>query len=466
MRLALAALFFTLTNTPAALEVGFAHTDITPAVGGDAKAVWIAGYGPGRSATGVHDPLFARAVVLRDTEADQRIALVSVDLVGFQRPAVLRVRAQFPGYAHITISSTHNHEGPDVIGIWGQNPLRSGVDPKYIDLVVERCVAAIRTAEENLASAVASYGTAIDKTLIGDSRLPRTYEGKLRALRFVDPTDKSKAIGVMIVWDCHPEAMGSRNRQITADFPAATIAVLEKQHSCPVAHFTGTVGGLLAPPRDRIKNAAGEFVKEGDWEYMRLYGEAVAGLANKALQNSKPIALTPFKIANKPVQLPVENKLYRAGFTAGVLKRESYLWQGADKRGEPLNKLKHALRTMAIETEVGYLQLGALGIVEIPGEIYPELVDGSFQNPADPGADFPDAELEPSVTSMIPTDEWLLLGLAADEVGYIIPKRQWDAKAPFAYGRDKSQYGEMNSCGPEVAAIIMRALADRITETR
>jgi hypothetical protein len=58
----------------------------------------------------------------------------------------------------------------------------------------------------------------------------------------------------------------------------------------------------------------------------------------------------------------------------------------------------------------------------------------------------------------------MLLGLANDEIGYIIPKRQWDQAPPFAYGRAKDQYGEINSCGPEVAPILMRALANRVRE--
>ena len=43
----------------AKLEVGSAHADITPEVRAETP-VWLAGYYPGRAATGVHDPLYAR----------------------------------------------------------------------------------------------------------------------------------------------------------------------------------------------------------------------------------------------------------------------------------------------------------------------------------------------------------------------------------------------------------------------
>src|SRR5690348_17055382 len=69
------------------LQAGFAEEDITPKLEG--KAVYMAGFGHNRKAAGVHDPLKARAVVLRNGET--KIALVSVDLVGFFHPHVERV---------------------------------------------------------------------------------------------------------------------------------------------------------------------------------------------------------------------------------------------------------------------------------------------------------------------------------------------------------------------------------------
>ena len=54
----------------------------------------------------------------------------------------------------------------------------------------------------------------------------------------------------------------------------------------------------------------------------------------------------------------------------------------------------------------------------------------------------------------------MLIGLANDELGYIIPKRQWDEKAPFCYGRTSAQYGEINSLGPETAPLLCAAFRE------
>ena len=51
----------------------------------------------------------------------------------------------------------------------------------------------------------------------------------------------------------------------------------------------------------------------------------------------------------------------------------------------------------------------------------------------------------------------MIIGLANDEIGYIVPKSQWDTKPPYAYDREKPQYGEFNSFGPEVAPQLHKA---------
>ena len=116
----------------------------------------------------------------------------------------------------------------------------------------------------------------------------------------------------------------------------------------------------------------------------------------------------------------------------------------------------------AVKTELGYLKLGELEVAIIPGEIYPELVLGKVQDPADPAADFPNAPCEPSIYGNFQAKYKMLIGLGNDEIGYIIPKRQWDSKAPYCYGRKKDQYGEENSIGPEAAPILCKIFADLV----
>ena len=122
---------------PLPLQFGFAKRAITPTVG--AKPVYLAGFDNDRKATGVHDDLWARAVAVGDGR--QKIAIVSVDLIGFFHADVLKARERLqqkvPGAALI-VASTHDHEGPDTMGLWGSGRFSSGVDREYLDACATR----------------------------------------------------------------------------------------------------------------------------------------------------------------------------------------------------------------------------------------------------------------------------------------------------------------------------------------
>jgi hypothetical protein len=340
-----------------------------------------------------------------------------------------------------------------------------GVNDDYLKLVEERVVASVKQAAEKLAPISASYGTAADESLLSDLRLPKVKDGVLRAVR-LNKAGSSEAAGLIVQWNCDPESLGSRNKSVTADFPAATVAALEKKYRCPVVYVSGAVGGLMSLPEGRIFDDAGRELKEGDFEFARRYGEEVAALAGRALDQAQPLPLAPFVVSTKAIAVPVQNSLYRAARAVGVLQRPAFVWTGDfQSLGEPVNA-DNADKPCAVESEVAYVRLGDLHLACIPGELYPELVYGKFQEPADPAADFATAPLEPTIAGLLPGKKWLLIGLANDEIGYIIPKRQWDKEAPYAYGIDGGQYGEVNSCSPEVAPILMEALKRRIAETR
>jgi hypothetical protein len=451
MRSILSLVAFLVCTIPAPageFSVGFGEADITPELG--KKPVYLAGFGQDRKAVKVHDPIMARAVVLAD--GDERIALVTVDVVGLFYPAVENIRAKLPGYKYVLVSATHNHEGPDTLGLWGPTPLQSGVDPDYMKRLEAGCIAAVAAADKARKPAAAKIGAASDPSLLRDTRQPIVLHDELVAIRFEDPKTK-EPLGILVQWNNHPEALDSKNTAITADFPNYVVKYLREAHKCPVAYFTGTVGGLMTTLRLPVKDRNGKDLADGTFEKADRYGELVAELATKALGKSVPVSLTPFDVRARPILIPVDNKNFQLAFQFGTLDRPMYEWHGQPNVTE-FKPSKDVKKPLAIKTEVAYLQLGDLEVAVIPGEIYPELVLGKVQDPVDPGADFPTAPVEPAIYAQLKGKHRMLIGLGNDEIGYMVPKRQWDEKAPFCYGLKKTQYGEINSVGPEVSPII------------
>jgi len=78
-----------------------------------------------------------------------------------------------------------------------------------------------------------------------------------------------------------------------------------------------------------------------------------------------------------------------------------------------------------------------------------------------PGADFPGPPAEvPPWRELLPGRVKFVLGLANDEVGYIIPRTQWDRQPPHVRGKAKPEYGEVNSLGPETAPLLHAAVRE------
>jgi hypothetical protein len=439
-----------------ALHVGFGEADITPKLGD--KPVFIAGYGMNRRATRVHDPLFARAIVLRDGKT--KIAIVSVDLVGFFHGNVLNVRKALPDFTYVLVTSTHNHDGPDVLGLWGPNPFQSGVDPAYVKHVEEQIAKAVKAADAAAAPAAAEIARVNLPDMVGDSRQPIVKHDELVVLRFTAAGAKpGRPLGLVVQWNCHPETMGSKNTEISSDYVGATVAYLTQKFRCPTMYITGTVGGLLSTGGVEVKDEQGQSLKEGTWEKTERYGIELAKRAEAALAKAESIRLTPLQAKSRAIFLPIENRLYLAARLIKVLDREGHFWTGNIYKADPAPADEKS-KPLCIRTEIALLRLGSLDVICVPGEVYPELVLDKVQDPPDAGADFPDAPIEPAIYKQLTGPHKMIVGLANDEIGYIIPKRQWDEKPPFCYKRKTAQYGEINSLGPETAPLLCRAIQE------
>lgn len=443
--------------TEDSMAVGLAEIDITPAP--DKTTVYMAGFGHNRIARSVHDRLYARAIVFR--HGKQKLAIVGVDLIGLFYPEVLKIRESLPEFTGMIVASTHNHEGPDTMGLWGPSPLQSGLNADYQNDLRKKIITAVRQADASAVPVRAKLGKLKAPELLHDTRRPLVKHDELVALELMKEGPDPRRVGILLQWNCHPETLDSKNTQISADFVGYTVKSLRESCKCPVVFVNGSVGGLMTTLHLEIKDEKGNSLEDGTYEKTERYGQLLANTTLKALADSQPIQLTPLIIRQRPLTLPVDNKLYQLAKQLGVLDRPVYRWEGDPSRREAIKKMEPG-QALAIQTEIGHVRLGDLEIVTIPGEIYPELVLDQVVNPAEPEADFPDAPVEPAIYRQLKGPHRMVIGLANDEIGYIIPRRQWDEKPPYCYGLKKAPYGEVNSLGPLTAPLICEAVRDLV----
>lgn len=445
--------------TGASLRLGFARRSITPALG--ERPVYLAGFGHGRAATGVHDDLYARAVAVSD--GTRTVALVAVDLIGLSledtEKARELLRAQAARPAELLLASTHNHQGPDTIGLWGPSPMQSGVDPRYLDRVRGEVASVAREAIDSLREARLMIAKTKTPGLIKDTRLPEVIDDELVVLQAVG-TD-GKTLGTVVDWSSHPEALGGRNTLLTADYPHFLVARMEERLGGVAVFFSGSIGGLMTPLGVELLDAAGAPIPKESFAHAQAVGARAADAALEALARSgRASASSALEYRRRTAWVPLGNPHFRLAYGLGLFHRPLYTRGEPDERtGAFLFQGRRITLPLGedLKTEVDYLRVGDVEILGVPGEIYPELVLGGIQDPQDAGADFLGAAKEAPLYSLLSAEFKMVIGLANDEIGYIIPRSEWDERPPFAYGRKEAQYGEINSVGDGVAPALIEA---------
>jgi hypothetical protein len=456
----------------AGLQAGAAETVITPDLA-RYHPLDLAGFGHNRLATGVHDNLTARCLAL--AAGGQRLVVCSVDLIGLFHHDVLAIRREFdrltPAPAFLIVAATHTHAGPDTLGLYGPRPLVSGVNPQYLRWIEARVAATAAGAVRNLQPAALVLGRDDNPLLAllqGVDRPPIVKDPYLFAMR-LRSRSTGKTIATLVNWSDHPETLGRRNTEITADYPYWARTALEKQYGGIALFFSGALGKVSPLGEVFLPDPqTGTPAADGTWEKARLLGEAVATQAERALDGGATVNIDSLEVRSATVFVPLDNPQFRAAITAGVFggRRPLYTAGRPDDATTPcmLPGLGSARCAAGhdLRTEVDVVRLRSAGglaaeIATVPGEIYPELVNGGIARY--PGADFPKARFEPVLRPRFHARYQFIFGLGNDEIGYLIPKAEWDGQPPWLRDASKPWYGEINSVGPDAAGAVLRALA-------
>lgn len=424
-----------------------------PQSAGKWDGLWAgAGFGS-QCADGVFDDTWARAMVLDD--GDSAVAIVSLDVVGFFNLEVQRARrelaARYPEIADeiddVIISSTHTHEGVDTMGYWGQTLGIDGKSPAYQAFIRSQILDAVHDAWEAKRPAEAKFARTEHTVGVRDSRDPQVMDPYAYSAQFLD-AETDDVLGTIVNWSNHPEALGGDNGFISSDFPHGTRTALEDLYGGTAVYFSGSVGGLMTPLRvEVIDPKTDENYGDGeDLERAYAIGRILAEAVADDLEAATTQPLNGLEVESRDLYIGSDNTALAALSAAGVFDVPTFIggesW-GSDpalwRDGIPAGRTGTQFRT-----EIARVEVGPAMFLTVPGELFPELEVG-FPDP--PVAECAEADtgfpLEPVISAHDDAEYQFVLGLAQDELGYIVPRYDhW-----FLHAEDQVTGGAGNGDG-------------------
>lgn len=335
------------------LSAGAASADITP----DPRMLnWT--LPQARSYGEVHDPLFARAVVLSDGTA--RVALLVWDLLDAREFAVARVRAAVTRATgipadHILISATHNHSGPkSEMGTsrasareerTSRPAQRDAVYQPWADRLVETCAALVRQAD----AARRPVQLTLARAYVGEwvfNRRPIRPDGAVSgAASPADPYALGGGLRFGVV-DPTMTVLGLR----TTGGTVATLFHLPAHAVAIYGGYKGVSADWPGPTVQRIRSALGGeavFLQgcAGDVVPARRGFEAVEQMST--LVAARAVAAQKVALALPPARLRVAQAVLGVPATPAAA---------------------HDLQRRTLDCEVQVIACGDLALVTLPGE--------------------------------------------------------------------------------------------------
>lgn len=377
----------TVSHPASTYWVGAAKTVITPR---SLKGIYLGGYGigPMHPAKGVLRPIYARSIAIRDARGHQAV-ITSLDLQGHflaysngpygfaDMAAALHRRLGIPT-ADMLFQTTHTHNGPDDLGVWG------GVPSSYLRFVTRQTERAVTRAVRRERPATLRWATigmrhfASTFSRTGDNDDPATdgdtkkfpVDQTLRVLQAVG-RDHS-VLATLVDFACHATVYGPLDK-VSPDWPGATATYLESdergmpkrvsygwRHSVAVV-VEGDLGHTWPGGIPRFNNARLNPPKATDTNYPAdAFGNAVARAAIAALRRSSHRVNGPVGGTSRNIEVANDNPVLLAALAnpAGGLS--------AYRRVTPPYGAGDVITTV-----VAALRVGRLLFAGAPGEEYP-----------------------------------------------------------------------------------------------
>ena len=456
---------------------------------GKFDGVWL--FGGSRAAMSVKTEIEARAMAF--VQGDTTVVIVYIDSVGLILGDMDLIRQQ-PMLAgldidHIIVGTTHAHDTPDTIGLWGPTATATGRQPFVLEKLYVEAASAIKEAVETAQPAqmvIASTKLINDENnpasktddFNKDIRDPIIFDPTLTVARFVKASNPSETIGTLVNWANHPEVShfsDTDGSQITAHYPhwlrdGVEQGVTTAQSKYAAANLqglggitvfvNGALGGQIGSLRGtHPPGPGGVLVTQVGHAMDQAIGTNAAAKALTALQDrGESFTSLPLSCKSAVYNARIDNIYFHVAFLIDLLGPHPLVGYNPDDPIDVGNYPWMPLRTT-------YLQIGPLGIITAPGELHPELWVGGYDGTWSWGwplydttkvnlPDFEAAPKPPYMRDLVLAHDGVkypvLAGMSEDYVGYIVPAYNYklDAQDPYIVEAEGDHYEEVYSLGP------------------
>ena len=356
-------------------RVGLAETKITPT-----QPLFLAGYASrNKPMEGVHDDLYAKALVLEDA-AGTRGLILTTDLIGLPAEIATPVRERIARQTgipatSILINSSHTHTGPalslDPTPREGRGPADAERTVAYTRGLMDQLVSLAEQASRQLAPAKLSWGVGVVQFVMNRRQFtpdrgvilgvnPRGLADRSVPVLRIDGED-GRLRAVLFGCACHGTTLGAQDYLVSGDYAGHAQRLIQEQHPGATALFLlGCAGDANPYPR-------------GSYALAEQHGRELATEVQRVL--SQPLAPVsgPLRIAFGEVTLPLAAPPPKEELEKLAAGRGGTMPWVAQQMLERLSRGQTLPRSYTAPLAVW--QLGSdLTLVALPGEVVVDYV--------------------------------------------------------------------------------------------
>ena len=361
------------------MKIGFAKKEITPPTG-----LELGGYAGYRPNSGVHDPLYSKAIVLEQDGI--RYGLVVLDLMCADESLCQRIAAAVAplGIAkhHLIVSAIHSHAAP--AGVFpAEGPLariNEAIVPEnpdfyaYMQKVVDAAAAACMDAAAGLETFRIRTARGQMPPVGSERHTGEAVKGDLTVAEILLESGKRL---IFYNFPCHPTVLPAANLLVSADF----VGEIEKYLDADLAVFANGAAGDISTRFTR---------RESTFEECARMGKLAAEYIRNLLEKATIVDPAPLTGATAMVTLPAR-QVETEEAARRQLEETTKKWQQAVKDGADAGTvriLKSYVEGAGVNLEFARSMVGiqefsvpvtvfrfaGLRFATVPGEFYSTLL--------------------------------------------------------------------------------------------